>query len=188
MLEPDHPHIWKKYGLQHFLSHVFPLHLLSMLGTQGMMLPPVPHPIALRHVQAHLPWSLVGPSPNVKTEQEMVQITRPSLRVSHRSTNLCESGYIKGQRRMHQLVSKRKPAKPHQKGSELETWCHLVNWTYDFPPDGSWGKCTLRLTGWEWMACILLFSHSTSDLSERFVLLPRAENDGSASLLEERML
>lgn len=38
MLEPDHPHIWKKYGLQHFLSNVFPrnsVKVLSMLGTRA---------------------------------------------------------------------------------------------------------------------------------------------------------
>lgn len=43
MLEPDHPHIWKKYGLKHFLSNVFPqssVKLLGMLGTQGMMVSP----------------------------------------------------------------------------------------------------------------------------------------------------
>lgn len=40
MLEPDHPHIWKKYGLQHFLSNVFlqsSVKVLGMPGTQGMM-------------------------------------------------------------------------------------------------------------------------------------------------------
>ena len=58
-----------------------------------------------------------------------------------------------------------------------------------FPLDSSWGRRrSPGWQGWEWMACRLLFSHSTSGLSERFVLLPRAENDGLASLLEERML
>lgn len=39
------------------------------------------------------------------TEQKIVQITRPSLCVSYRGTNLYESVYIKEQRRMYQLVS-----------------------------------------------------------------------------------
>lgn len=74
-------------------------------------------------------------------------------------------------------------------GSGLRTWYNVVNWMHDFPLDGSWGRYrSPGWQGWEWMACRLLFSHSTSGLSERFVLLPRAENDGLASLLEERML
>ena len=40
MLEADHPHIWKKYGLQHFLNNVFPqisAKVLSIPAPQGTM-------------------------------------------------------------------------------------------------------------------------------------------------------
>lgn len=105
MLEPDHPHIWKKYGLQHFLSNVFPrnsVKVLSMLGTRGMMRCPQ---TCRGRSSLQLGQSLSRCS---NKAGDCVDHPAQSLRVSRGGDiSLCESRYTKGQRRIHQLVSKR---------------------------------------------------------------------------------
>lgn len=140
-------------------------------------------------VEASLPYRRGQRSSPPITRQEIVWIIRPSLSMCHAVVSIYMNLIIPRDREEYTSWSWRENQPTPVRRSGLETGYHVVNRTYGFPLDVSWGKhCSPGWRGWEWMACRLLFSHSTSGLSERFVLLPGAESDGSVSLTEERML
>ena len=178
MLEAHHPHIWKKYALQHLLNNVFPPKLCKSTqqsrstGDDGV---PV------------LPCELLSPSSLQLGESLFCCTYMAGKPVDHEAPSLHVSPLWMALPCLNLVLKKDQINQSERSG--LRTWYDVVNWMYDFPLEGSWGRRrSPGWQGWEWMACRLLFPHSTSGLNERFVLLPRAENDGLVSLLEERML
>lgn len=72
--------------------------------------------VALRPIEACFPGSWLVSLLMEQQSKRLYRYQAQSLCVSHSIINLCESDYSKGQRRMHQLVSKQEQAKPIRRG------------------------------------------------------------------------